>query len=138
MPDFAHFANLICFSLPFQIHFLPNWNWVIRSYFSSYLSLWDCHGSHGFLLFCFKISNSGLFLFFIRPLPEKLIVITLFNKSCRWLDSNPCPQESEATALSTPAQFYSSVFIDFTKCAILRHFSIYFRLLKTKCKKWST
>ena len=115
MPDFAHFANLICFSLPFQIHFLPNWNWVIRSYFSSYLSLWDCHGSHGFLLFCFKISNSGLFLFFIRPLPEKLIVITLFNKSCRWLDSNPCPQESEATAL-------------FNTCPIL--FICFYRLYK--------
>ena len=43
-----------------------------------------------------------LFLYFC--LFYKQLTVTRLNKSCRWLDSNPGPLVSEATALSTVPQ----------------------------------
>ena len=48
-----------------------------------------------------KMSHSRpLFLYF--RLFYKLLIVNMFNKSCLWLDSNPGPLESKATATTVP------------------------------------
>ena len=61
-------------------------------------------GADPTLFYVFKGAVRGLFFFNFRLFYKQLIV-NKFNKSCRWLDSNPGPLVSEATALRT-ALFY--------------------------------
>ena len=67
-----------------------------------------------------KWAICGLFFFYFR-LFYKQLAINMFYKSCQWLDSNPGPLVSEATALPTvqPLPFvhrqnYHSVVCQFT------------------------
>ena len=59
-----------------------------------------------------KQTRNGLFLKMDHSLPlfyffclfYKQLTVNMFNKSCRWMDSNPGPLVSEATTLSTVPQ----------------------------------
>ena len=56
-----------------------------------------------------KWAIRGLFFFYFR-LFYKQLTVNMFNKSCRWLDSNPGPLILEATALSTAPHHCPSIF----------------------------
>ena len=53
---------------------------------------------------CFyKWAIHDIFFFYLR-LFYKQLTVNMFNKSCRWLDSNQSPLVSEATALPSMPQ----------------------------------